>query len=293
MLSSVMKMKYLIILLLCSLATAKVCIQSAFSKTSIKNTADVLLFNTLSFVVSAVIFSYRLVNCPPVVWLFAFVGAASTVLFQLTYTKALSSGNVSITVLIINMAVVITVLTSFFFYNDSISTVRFIGILLTLLAFLLSANIRTSKVKQEKKWLFLTFSAMLTSALGNIVMKVLGESQYSSYNREYVSALYIIASILAFALYTFLSAKGEKKSLIFDKKLVLSSAGIGVILAIYMAINSYSLSVIEGTFLFPAISGGCVAMGAISGVIFFKDKLTKKQILSIISGIAAAVLINF
>ena len=68
---------------------------------------------------------------------------------------------------------------------------------------------------------------------------------------------------------------------------------MGVILGVFVAINTYALSTIEGTFLYPTYSGGTIILSTLSGVLFFKDRLTVKQVLSILVGIVAVVLMNF
>ena len=68
-------MKYLIVLILCVLATTKMSIQGAFAKKNINNIADVLCFNGLMFLFSAIIFSYDVIGCPWQVWLYASLGA--------------------------------------------------------------------------------------------------------------------------------------------------------------------------------------------------------------------------
>ena len=58
-----------------------------------------ITFNSFVFAFSAALFLPQIFGCSNEVWLYAAVGAAFTVIFQLLYTKALSMGNVSLTVL--------------------------------------------------------------------------------------------------------------------------------------------------------------------------------------------------
>ena len=66
-------------------------------KKNINNIADVLCFNGLMFLFSAIIFSRDVVGCPWQVWIYAILGAIFSVIYQITYIKALSIGNVSLT----------------------------------------------------------------------------------------------------------------------------------------------------------------------------------------------------
>lgn len=287
-------MKYILVLVLCTLATSKMSLQSAFGKSSIKNTTDTLFFNGLVFVFSSLLFCFELINCPIQVWIYAFFGAVSSVLFQFTYTKSLSIGNVSITVLIVNMSLVLNVLFSYLIYGDSISPVRFTGILLTIATFLLCTNFKGMRdSKAEKKWIFLSISAMLTNAVASLVQKMFGESTFCDFGRAYTASSYLIAAILSFVAYYIYKQKVQERTFKVGKSVILYTVGMGVILGVFVAINTYALSTIEGTFLYPTYSGGTIILSTLSGVLFFKDRLTVKQVLSILVGIVAVVLMNF
>lgn len=287
-------MKYLIVFVLCTLATAKMSLQSAFGKKSVKNTADALCFNALIFIFSGIVFLYKVVGCPAPVWIYAALGAVASVAFQLTYTRALAAGNVSLTVLIVNLALVINVLVSYLFYGDDISVVRLVGIILTVLAFILCTDFKGGEnSKQRKKWLLLAFSAMLSNAASCIVQKVFGESAYSAHNGAYTSASYVIAAVMAFLVYLFLRSRGEDKTFKIGKRAIFYSMAMGIILAVFVTLNTYALSVVEGTFLFPTYAGGTIVFSAVAGVVLFKDKLNFRQVMSVAVGIVAVVLMNF
>ncbi|MBQ8510675.1 MAG: hypothetical protein IJ493_12280 [Clostridia bacterium] len=83
-------LKYVLVLLLAILSTVKVGFQSEFSKKTVKNTADVLMFNFFVFLFSGIIFSYGLIGADKAVLIYAAIGALFTALFQLSYTEALS-----------------------------------------------------------------------------------------------------------------------------------------------------------------------------------------------------------
>jgi len=286
-------MNYLIALILCILATSKMSLQSAFGKKRVKNTADALCFNALIFLASAIVFSYEIIDCPWQVWIYATLAAFFAVIFQMTYTKALVIGNVSLTVLIVNMALVINVLVSYMFYNDSISKIRLLGILLTILTFFLCIDFQKRNIKNGKNWILFVITAMFCNAASSIIQKVLSKSTFADYNQEYTSASYFVAAILAYLMYRVQKLKGENKTFRIGKDAIIYSVLIGVILAIHVAVNVYALSVMEGTFLFPTTAGGTIILSTMTGVFFFKDKLNCKQILGIVIGIIAVVLMNF
>ena len=61
----------------------------------------------------------------------------------------------------------------------------------------------------------------------------------------------------------------------------------------YLLFFTYGLVHIDGTFLFPAQTGGTMLLSTLSGVLIFKDKFTRKQIVGIILGFIALILMNY
>ena len=91
----------------------------------------------------------------------------------------------------------------------------------------------------------------------------------------------------------FLKKKGEGKTFKIDKRVITLALATGICLGLYKFTSTYSMTVIDGTFFYPARAGGSIVFSALSGVLIFKDKLNAKQKLSVIIGIVAIILINF
>ena len=64
-------MIFLIILLLCTLATAKVTLQSRFGKKALKTDSDNILFNAIVFLTAAALFCPDIPKASLNTWLFA------------------------------------------------------------------------------------------------------------------------------------------------------------------------------------------------------------------------------
>ena len=285
-------MQYLLILLLCVLATVKVGFQSAFSKKSVKNKADILVFNFFVFLFSGILFSSGIINSSLAVYAYAFVGAFFTVLFQLTYTEALSLGNVSLTVLIVNLGMVLNVIFSYLVYKEPMTWIRFIGIVLTIITFVICTDFKNSK-PTEKKWYIYTICAMVSTTIASGIQQIFSKSQYSAQNGVYVAAVYLIGAVFLLLAYLLLKKKGVDKTFKIDKRLILLTMATGICLGLYKFVSTYSLTVIDGTFFYPARAGGSTIFSALTGVLFFKDKLNTKQKLSVIIGSVAIIFIKF
>ncbi len=286
-------MRYAIVAVLCMLATAKVTLQSNFSKKHVNNIADATFFNGLVFIFSALLFAVNIPGAPFGVWLYAAVFAAFTVMFQLSYTEALKYGSVSITVMMTNLSMIIPTLFSFFVYGESLSVFRAIGIVLTLLTFVIGTRFSSNEDKSKKKWLIFAIIAVLANGGLGITQKVFGYTQYKSFNKAFVACAYIVAAVLTAIVYLVLYVSRTRKTGKLNWMTLVVTALIGVILAVFQMVNTYAIATIDGTFLFPAYSGCTLICSTLVGVALFKDRITRRQVISLVLSIAATVLMSF
>jgi multidrug transporter EmrE-like cation transporter len=86
--------------------------------------------------------------------------------------------------------------------------------------------------------------------------------------------------------------KKTKKTKLKMGRTYIFAVAVGIVLAIFQWMNTYAISVMDGSFLFPVYSGGSIILSTLVGILFFKDKLTKSQKYSITLGIIAVIIMN-
>ena len=284
-------MKYLIILGTASLATLKMSCQSAFAKKGVHSTADGVFFNMLIFFFASLIFLPYLFTAPPAVFLFGMIYAVCNVSFQLFYTRALSAGNVSVAVMFANFGMLVPILLSCILYGDRPSLLRILGILLTVLAFLVT--VKRGAGKSEKTYLVFALLSMLMNGASLSVQKLYGKQGIGGGSFSFVAASYLCCALLSAAVYAVLALRGQKKTFRVTRLPILAAFCAGGSLACYLALNTYAARVIDGSFHYPAHSGGAILLSTLAGVLLFHDKLSKRQIAACALGLAAIVLMNF
>lgn len=285
-------MDFLIIATLCSLATAKVSLQSCFSKKHLLTSSDTLFFNALIFLTASVLFFSNISGADIQIWLFSFSFALFTVIFQLSYTKALSIGNISLTVMIVNLSMLFPVIVSVAIYQEALSFTRLLGILLTIVSFVLCMELK-SKNLISWKWFLISVLAMLSNGGIAITQKVFGKSSFHTENRSFVACSYLLAFFITLIVYGVSKIKKEPTTVLKKLPCYFFAISIGVTLAIFQWMNTYAISTIEGTFLFPTYTGGSIILSTLVGILFFKDKLSLRQKYSILIGMFAVILMNF
>ena len=284
-------MELIIILVLSTLATTKVTLQTRFGKSYLSTGADTAFFNALVFLTATLLFLADIFIASPQTWFFAFLFGAFTVGFQLLYTKALSIGNVSMTVLMVNLSMLFPTLVSAIVYKEPIGLVKGIGIVLTVIAFLLSTNLK-SKKSISGKWFLLASLALLFNGCIGISQKIFAESPYGQEKEAFVSISYLLAFVITSII--ILIYQGKKIKITTAKKLpvYIFSVLTGLVLGLFQWLNTYAITIIDGTLLFPSYSGGVIILSTIVGFVLFKDKITKSQGISILIGVIAVVLMN-
>ena len=284
-------MKLLLILALCTLATLKVSLQSHFGKKELKTSSDPTFYNGLVFFSSALLFAKHIPGASPQTWLYASLFAIFTVLFQLSYTHALSGGNVSLTVMMVNLSMLLPVLVSVFFFHEPFGPKHAIGIVLTVLSFVLCVNFKDGG-KVTKKWFSLTLIATVANAFITISQKIFASSEFHTEKEAFVSCAYLIAFVITLVIYAITLLRKRASDIYKRPRVYLIAISVGLVLALFQWLNTYAMSIIHGTFFFPVFSGGAIIFSTVAGILFFKDKLTVKQAISIVVGVIAVIIMN-
>lgn len=284
-------MNLIIILCLCLIATAKVTIQGFFAKKNVRTQADGVFFNGLIFFFTALTVIKNAFPFKFPVFLFGAVFGILSVLFQLFYIKAMSYGNVSLTVMMVNLAMIFPIVVSIFFYGEKLTFLRFSGLLLTVIALVLGTGKADGNI-DFKKWLLFSLSTSLLNGAVLVNQKIFGKTVWATESKGFVAYGYIIATLVSVLLYAFISRKGNGITFKIKPSVFLYALSLGVILGLFQVLNTRAIANIESTLLFPTYNGGSLIFSSISGVLILRDRLNKKQLLSIIVGTLAIILMN-
>lgn len=284
-------MQWIMIAILCILASSKVLIQGGFAKKNVVTFADGLFFNGLIFCFSALIFGKELRYLSVPVVLYAAVFGGLTVLFQSFYIKAMSSGNVPITVLIVSLGMIFPILNAILLFREPVTVFRLAGIVLTVIA--LSVNAETKGAgKQSKKWLAFCLIAFCANGSLAVCQQYFGRTPWGGQSRAFVACSYLVAALFSAAAYAVLRWKGEKRTFPLRPKVFGFALAAGVCLGVFQALNTYAIQTVDSTILFPVYNGGSLILSCVNSVLLLKETLKRRQIVSCIVGISAIIMMN-
>lgn len=290
-------MQFLVVLGLVALGCTKVTLQGKMSRSYVHGPQDSIWFNALLFAAIAicltVVFPMAPLDAPAVG--FAVLDAICTVAFQTTYALALLVGPLSLTTLTINFSVLLTTGFSVLFFDEQMYLSHLIGIGFLVLSMILSAG--GDKRGATRRWFTLSVTAMLTGGTATIVQKLFWTTECASVpgtDAAFLTVMYAVAALLAFAVYALWRKAARKPATTIGLRMqpMVYVWLIAIVLAAYQKCYLAAMHLIDGVFLFPTYSGLQPLMLAVTGFLFLHDRLSRRQILSLICGVICVALMN-
>ncbi len=289
-------MDLLLILGLCSLAAAKVTLQSRFAKGHLRSTADAAVYNGLVFAAAAVVATLlSLGSLHAMTWQVMLFGAVSGVLnstFQMTYTTALSRGPVSLTVLINNFSMLVPTLVSAVLYQETLHRWQWLGMVLICLSLLMSATPK-GDAAAGKGWFMLTVATFVTNGWASVWQKIFATGSGSDETACFVVVAHAVSALCCGAMCGVRRLKsGPRPPFAKPGHVAAAAAAIGGILGVFQLLNTYAISRIDGAFFFPVFNGCSTVILFLIGVILYRERHPLKRWLGAGIGVAAIVLMS-
>lgn len=287
-------MKYLFIPLLCVLASAKVTLQSRFSKTGHRGVGDSIFYNGVMFLTVAILFSPWLIvgGATPQTLVFGVLMGILSVAFQLFYLCAFSRGKMTLTVILNNFSMILPIAVSFFVFHEPFGPWKSVGMVLALVSFCLTVAKEKPREGQSQSkfsgaWLIFTLLVFLTNGLIGINQKLYSSQSEALQAFEFVAVSYITAALLSAVMLSILLWRGKWSPGTLGRSAILSPCLVGILLGVFQVLNTYTASVLPGTVLFPVYNCGTSILLCLVGKLLFRETLTLRQYLGVAVGLAA------
>ena len=284
-------MKYLILVLCGFLSCSKVTIQGRMARKSIINTNDSILANCLTFALTSLLFSVSIgKGIDKNIIIYAALFGICSASFQIFYALALKSGPFSITCLLVNLNMILPAIYSIIFFNEKLTVIKCIGMALCIVALVL--NTQNDGKKASLKWFIYVFAAFFSTGSISIVQKTYAKSPYAGNLMQFLFLGYCIAFLITLVFVVVQKVRKQPINFKINLKNILFICGIVLSLGAFQYFFTMANSFIDAIVLNPSVSGLSTIFLTISGVLIFRERLTKKQILSICMGFAAIILIS-
>lgn len=286
---------FILIAVLCLIFTAKAFFMSVLSKKHLRNTPDAILINGFFSACIALAFVAFIPKAGPSEIIFGVIMGVLTAFCQISYMTALSVGPMSLTGLVYNLAMLVPIFVSKIRYDEPLSAFRIAGIVLSIVALVINTK-PSSDGKIPKKWYLFMLLAFSFNGLVATTTKIFTNDcvpkgvLFPVETYAYLGYAYLTATVLSFAVFLILKAKGEKPTCRPCPSLFGYAFVIALLLAVFQPVYAYAASVIDGTLLFPLYNGAATLLVTVSGMVLFKERLSRRQWIGVAAGAVAIIL---
>lgn len=257
----------------CSLTIAHFLKLSERADTRLVNvlTINYLIATVISFSISGNNLTRESLISPELL-LFTTVLGAFFILNFFIYSFSIHNNGMGISIAAMRLSLVIPICLSLFFYGEYIQPIQYVGIMMVFPAlYLMIAKIENAKVKSLKSTVFLlllfVFNGMIDASLKVFERKFSAEIPEYLFLALIFSSSFIIGSIYLIA----------QKNFTFSKK----EFFYGIIVGIANLYSSFfillALKEMAGAIVFSITNVANVVLGALIGIIIWKDALTARQ----------------
>lgn len=283
-----------VILFASALCDVGICIlRNLFAKNSLENTSDNTL-NSILVTAAALPVLFILSKCqkPDGATLsLAFLFGLLIAFEQFIANEAFKNGSFALSSFMAQAGMLIAVIDACLVWGERLTSKSTVGILLMLLAMAFMMNV--GKDKTSFRWFIFALLWMFACGYLAVVQKIFAERLDSAdmYVFLFYSFLFSVAFLL---LVLFINVKLLKVPL--SVKLTGKIAGQSVLTGVlYMGLHIYALigvGSLPASYFFPVCNGLKLAAEVVTGALLFKEKLTKKQMMGLVIGLVALLLLS-
>ncbi len=195
---------------------------------------------------------------------------------------ALADGPMHITLLITTSSLIIPTMSGIFFGETFSFPKLCLAIVLIFFIYLSISNKGQGKV--NKKWTICCTLAFLCQGAIGVLQKI----HQTSVHKDELNGFLFVAFICS-TIYCFIRSGRGGTQLKLDKKFYILALICGLCTYTMNFLNLRLSGIIPSQLFFPVINGSSIVLCSAISVIFFKEKLSKKQYLGLIGGILTLI----
>ena len=219
------------------------------------------------------------------------LGALFIIVFNLMAITTQKSG-LSVVSVATKMSVVVPVLFGLLYYNESLGTVKLIGIAIALIAVYLTSNKSKQGISVNRKSIVLPILVFIGSGIIDTSIKFLEDTYVANNDVPLFSAIiFLAAAIIGFIFIIIQIIRG---SFNFEFKNIIAGICLGVpnYFSIYFLVKTLRSDILESSGIFAINNVSIVALSTFAGIFIFKEKLIRKNWIGIALAILSIILIS-
>lgn len=229
---------------------------------------------------------------PKGIWIYGIVNSIMYATGFYTGYAAYKTGSFGFTKLFVSFAGIFSIFYGIIFLKEPTSIIMYIAIVMIFLSVFLmnyQKDEDSGKNKISVKWIIY----IILTVLSNAFIAIIGRMQYGVYGDTYKNE-FLIISLAGGAISLFiLGMIFERDSFKYTVKHgFLYGAGAGVCNGINNLLLLVTYNYLPISFISPVRTGIGIIMGFLISILLYKEKFTRRQLISAGIGLAAVVLMN-
>ena len=276
-------------------------IRNDFCKKRVKTDADLYFFNALSALASVVCFviagkAMGSLRAPSAytLWMGAAFGVV-TGLCAVFAMLALRTGPLSYTNVIVFCSMVIPSLSGLALYGEPVSALQFAGIGLMAVSFVFAVEKKDTGSGTSLRWFLLCMGAFFANGAVGVMQKVHQNSPYAAEIPAFLITAFTVYLLLSLSLCAYFAGAKKQPLPVFRKgergRTAVYALLTGVGVAACNQLNLYLAGAMPAAVFYPVFNGAAMLLTGVIGLVFFKEKLSKKQWLGLLAGAAAIMML--
>lgn len=225
----------------------------------------------------------------------AFIMAALVICNNIFGVKVMKMGKISIyTLFLMSGGMVVPFFYGILFLKETLKPLGVLSVALIILALLIPSFEKTDDKKTgSKKFYLLCFVLFLVNGTVSSVIKThqIGKNAVNSF--EFLFWIAFFQAVISFAVVAATKKNNRPLEIIKKKKPLLFCAGFGIVNGLSSFLQFFSAAHVNASVQFPILTGGSIVFSALLAYLFFKEKLNKYTVLSIITAFLATCLFLF
>ena len=221
--------------------------------------------------------------------LMAFAMSVCMASYSVIGFRILKTGNMSVySVFLMSGGMLLPYLFGVLFLQEPLTVFRIAGVILILLAVILSNGM---KFQRNVSFVWLCVLIFVLNGFCSIISKCHQiNTSYASVNSMTFVAYTGLGRFLFSSVLLLCCKKGQKQQPVSLKRTVVLAVGSALIGGVSYGLQLMGAKELPATVLYPLVTGGSIVFSAFSGMIFFREKLSRRQIISIILCVAGTLL---
>lgn len=288
---SVSVILYLILSLFCSTGTNAV--KRTFSKEIMHTKSDNLWYSFLGNIVSiAVLIFFGGFKASPYTLFLAFLMGMDHLVTVLLFTKALRIGPLSISTLISKAIIlIVSSLIGPMFFAEELTLTLVLGIVCILGSMVLITDFKSDKTMSVRWFVLIALNGIICGFQG-LFQKLLVESPYAAEKPGFTFWSFVFAAAVNLVLLLLSMKTGKKESITYKLKgfALFSIVFSGVSASILYVVNLILVESLSTAVFFPINMCSTILLTTLVGVLIFKERMNRRQIIGFVFGIFALLL---